>query len=1375
MTFVVRMTSVLRQLVKWFYFSFAIAAIALAIVVQAGRSFSHSLAKYPQEVSRYLSDQLNAQVTIGSLSAEWNGLKPMVDLRNLRIASQSVDSKAGQQIIALEHAQMRLDLLGSLRHLSLVWSVLQLDKAELSFNQSLDGSWHLNGMPHRADNPEQPHADLDPLIDMSLLSRRIEFGQTQLHFQFASGTAVTLNSPLLRMESSDDFHRLTLQVDVDKQKRALYLLAEGKGDPRDRQHFTSKGFVQLQQFPTSSPIAATTAFLLRNTDTPMQGEGSLDARLWFKSRPQQDGLDVAGELGIERLNLPVLERKLVLDSFTTQVMGHWLYSGQWELGLQKLAATVNNNRIEQLSLAASAESITAPIVLRTPRLELAHLQQTLDSAGVLGDGRLREVLNTLSPQGNLRNLQVAIPVRDAKAWELQANLDKVGVNAWQGVPALRKVDGFVYANQRGGFVDIDSRDGFSMHYYPTYSAPMEYQQAHGQVAWHLQPEQNQIYVNSGALDFTNGAEQARGYMWLSLPWRRNSGDIDLYLQIGAKQLNASLYSKYTPAVLPQSLLHWLEESIGPNNAGQVNQVGFTYRGTLNSHNHAARSHQLYLDMNQAQLKYHPEWPSLEAIDGRLLVSDDEVFASVDQARLFDSQVRDTWVEVAPNPGGKGELLKVDGHVEGAAADGLRVLRETMLRRYIGNNMDSWSFDGHMQTHVDIAVPLAADAPGAAQQIDIDLQAPYFAMGNLNLAMRDVSGHISYNQDSGIASEGLEAALFDEPVKALLSTRKQGDASQTLVDVDGEVTAGSLAKWSQRPEALFLNGKIPYSAHVTLNHRPANHAATTNTDDVVSDSSAPYAVVKVTSQLAGVSVDLPAPYGKSAELERPLLFSMALRDRTSLVEVNYGDNLHSLFELDPHQNNKLLNANIALDSDAKLSETPLFLVSGQLPSIDIDLWHKVLQRYWDFGAQLSADKSAGPAMPVDNTLVAGLPFRARVQLGEYQVGPLHLTDIAVEAEPLAEAWKIQFINPTATGKVILPSDTAKPLQINLQSLKLTSALLGVEPEPAAGSANAVADKPRGPSLDPRSLPNASISVDALYMDGSNYGNWSLQMHPTSQGAVFENIHGSVRGVTVNGADSEIEGARMEWGLGDTGANTHFVGSLTATDLSDVLKQWQKPDTIESKNARFRADISWAGDPQDFALKKLRGDMNIWVEKGRFRRNPGAGSDGFLRLMAILNFDSLARRLRLDFSDLYQSGLAYDQISGKVSFEPGAMTFSEPLMVISPSSRLQMMGKLDLERERINTRLVATLPVVGNFTFFTALVTGLPAAAGIYVVSKLFKKQVDQATSISYSIKGSWDDPQMSFDRLFESEESLRESVTGEEVKAKPNPRRRLRKN
>ena len=167
-------------------------------------------------------------------------------------------------------------------------------------------------------------------------------------------------------------------------------------------------------------------------------------------------------------------------------------------------------------------------------------------------------------------------------------------------------------------------------------------------------------------------------------------------------------------------------------------------------------------------------------------------------------------------------------------------------------------------------------------------------------------------------------------------------------------------------------------------------------------------------------------------------------------------------------------------------------------------------------------------------------------------------------------------------------------------------------------------------------------------------------------------------------------------------------------------------------------------------------------------PVVGSDGFLRLVALVNFDTLARRLRMDFSDLYKSGLAYDELRGSVNFDTGKLIFTEPLQMSSPSSQLQMAGSINLVDETIDSRLVATLPVAGNLTFLAALATGLPAAAGVYVVSKIFKKQVDQATSISYRIRGSWDEPEMKFDRLFESETSLRNSVSenGDTLTASP---------
>ncbi|HOY22867.1 MAG TPA: YhdP family protein [Cellvibrio sp.] len=1358
------MTTYIRKFIKWFYLLFALAAITVAVVVQAGRSFSHLLADYPQEVSSYLSNKLNAKVTIGAISAEWVGLKPMVDVRKLRIVSQ-----ADKPIIALEHARMRLDLLGSFAHARLVWSALQLDRVDMEFVQTPDGFWQIPGLPKRAVDQDQS-AELDLLIDMSLLSRRIEFSRSQLSFQFVSGAKTTLNSPLLRMENAGDFHRLVLDIDVAGKPKTLSLVAEGKGDPRNKKTFSSKAFIQLNQFPTNEPIAAVTAFLLRGIKAEVHSQGALDASLWLSNRPQREGFDLVGKLGIQRLGVPVLGRSLALDSFSADVAGHWLYSGQWQLALQQVNAKVNQQKIEGLNFAASAASFADPVMLHMQRLDLEHLNKALDGAGVLGEGRLREVMRQLSPQGELHNLRVAIPTQSPQSWELQANLAQVGVNAWHGVPALRKVDGLVYAHQHGGFVDIDSRQGFSMHYSPTYAAPMEYQQAKGRVAWRLQPDKNQIYVNSGALEFTNGDEHAKGYMWLSIPWQRNSGDIDLYLQIGAKKLDASLYSKYTPAVVPKSLLTWLEKSIGPNNAGFVNEVGFVYRGTLNNRNPAARSHQLFVDMNNAQLNYHPEWPALNGINGRLLVSDNDVFASVDSATLLNSKLGPTQISARPNPDGHGSLLRVEGNVIGGADDGMRILRESMLRRYIGANMDSWTLDGDMQTQLKIAVPLDPAGSGASQQVDIDLQSPHFEMGNIKLAMQNIKGRISFNETAGLSSEGLSGILFGEPVKALLTTKKQGDASQTLVEVAGEVDSHVLAKWTQRPEVLFMRGQFPYQAVVELNHK--------STKSEVRDASQPIAVIKVKSPLSGVTVDLPAPYGKAADTERPLQFTMSLFERSSLIRIGYDNYLDTLFELDPQQQNKLTNANIALGSQAKLATEPQFLLSGNLPGLDIELWKKVQQRYLDYNAQIAAmllkpkveNREQDTVLEVrDTRLVAGLPFRADVLLAHYQVGPLALENMQVRAERLVDGWKIGFTNPLAVGDILLHDNNNHPLAISLESLRLTSQNLGLTNVDPADAVLGLSKKARV-SIDPRLLPLADVSVAALYMDDVNYGNWSLLVRPNDKGVVFDNIHGSVKGVTVGGLDEKSGGAKMEWVVADSVASTHFVGALSASNVSDVLREWQKPDMLESQSARFKVDAMWAGDPQDFALKKMAGSIDIWLEKGRFKNNPSPGSDGLLRLMAILNFDSLARRLRLDFSDLYKSGLAYDEISGKASFVSGTMTFTEPLSVKTPSSRLQMAGKLDLENEKIDARLVATLPVVGSYTFFTALVTGLPAAAGIYVVSKLFKKQVDRATSISYSIRGDWSEPKMSFNRLFESEEDLMKSVNSTEKVVKNRKRK-----
>src|SRR5690625_7550293 len=107
----------------------------------------------------------------------------------------------------------------------------------------------------------------------------------------------------------------------------------------------------------------------------------------------------------------------------------------------------------------------------------------------------------------------------------------------------------------------------------------------------------------------------------------------------------------------------------------------------------------------------------------------------------------------------------------------------------------------------------------------------------------------------------------------------------------------------------------------------------------------------------------------------------------------------------------------------------------------------------------------------------------------------------------------------------------------------------------------------------------------------------------------------------------------------------------------------------------------------------GDVALELTEGRFSRNASGGADGILRLFAVLNVDSLARRLRLDFSDLYPSGLAYDRSRGRAHFGAGQIECREPLRVRSPSSRMQRLGRIGLVTETRGARCVATVPLAG----------------------------------------------------------------------------------
>ncbi|MDT4877002.1 hypothetical protein D3C84_589290 [compost metagenome] len=139
---------------------------------------------------------------------------------------------------------------------------------------------------------------------------------------------------------------------------------------------------------------------------------------------------------------------------------------------------------------------------------------------------------------------------------------------------------------------------------------------------------------------------------------------------------------------------------------------------------------------------------------------------------------------------------------------------------------------------------------------------------------------------------------------------------------------------------------------------------------------------------------------------------------------------------------------------------------------------------------------------------------------------------------------------------------------------------------------------------------------------------------------------------------------------------------------------------------------------------------------------------LRVFGLLNFNSIGRRLRLDFSDLLGKGLAYDRVKGLLVGSEGRFVTREPIKLEGPSSGLELDGTMDLAADRIDAKLLVTLPVSTNLPL-AALIVGAPAIGGaLFVVDKLLGDKVARFASVQYKVQGSWKNPKITFDKPFE---------------------------
>ena len=361
----------------------------------------------------------------------------------------------------------------------------------------------------------------------------------------------------------------------------------------------------------------------------------------------------------------------------------------------------------------------------------------------------------------------------------------------------------------------------------------------------------------------------------------------------------------------------------------------------------------------------------------------------------------------------------------------------------------------------------------------------------------------------------------------------------------------------------------------------------------------------------------------------------------------------------------------------------------------------------------------------------------LRLDHIYLGNQLLTDIDINALDLGDRWVVKTDSKRARGQVLIP-DNGDTIMADFEVLRLMRGE-GTAKEPADFlTLNKQLEAFR--ALDMGNWPDIDVTIADLQLNADSLGGWAFRLRPEPYRLNVTDMEGRLNSLTLTG--------NMTWSIVDERETSRFWGAITGGALADLNNLFDTDMPVTNEATNIQLDLDWPGRPDEFSIAELNGSVSLRLDEGVIlERNNSAQ---LFRIFNLLNSDTLWRRLKLDFSDLYERGVAFDAISGKAQITRGLLTMDPELQVVGPSGAFKLSGATNMASEQLNMRLVVVLPLTQNLPLAALLMgAGAPIGGALFVLDKVLGDPLSKLTSATYRVTGTWGQPKVDLQRVFDT--------------------------
>ena len=1335
-------------------------------------------------IERLVSQAVGERVSIGRIEAGWHGLRPELQLSEVRIYDGT-----GRVVLALPGIEANIAWSSLLRG-AVHFDSLLIDRPDLDIRRDAKGRISVAGLLLQQDDRAN-----NGFLKWSLAQREIVVRDAQLVWEDEQRGAppLRLANVNLVLNNSGALHRFALRASSDPALAStLDLRGELRGELPDGvqdalQHWTGRLYAELGY----TDLAA----WQRWVDYPFElaaGKGGL--RVWLGFAGQQLN-ELAADLALGsvsarlRPDLPWME----LDYLQGHVVGKRSAAAGYRNALGNVvsntavggmaagvaavvdavggavggvmgggAGSAAARRKAGAALAAPGSVATGTVydfdgrnfALRTrdgvslpgfdfnlrwqdvqtqPEQDLGALSATsLQLEPLLRvteflplPAALRATLAGIAPRGAINDVQLGWrgSLQAPQQYQLRARFDQLAAKLSATLPGFAGLSGSLEANEQGGLLKLDSTAAMLDIPAVLPAGGVQIDSLSGRLGWTLGAPALGIRLE----DVKAANEDLAIALSGSYEARAGrSGVIDLTASIPRGK--AVAVSRYIPGI-GNPLRDYLQGAI---QAGTVKDGKLRLKGDLARFPFSKPADGQFLieaQLGQVDFRFDERWPALEAVDGSIRFSGPGMEIRSRAGRILGARMGAV-VATIPDLFQSNPQLRVEGQVDGPTQEFLRYLELSPVSGWIGRFTEGARGSGDGRLTLRLGIPLAkteaTTVAGGMQflgsQIQLDPDMPTFAQ---------INGRLDFTERS-VTARGIQTQLLGGAATVGVQTRSDGAIQ---VSAQGNAATRELRRLLDMPQLARLSGTLPWRGNLLV--RRGAYELTLDSD------------------LRGVAIDLPAPLGKAASEVMPLRIERTnasdaetlrrfgnarLPARGDLTALTIGRAPGQINLLFPRQRDgqRWLMERLSIGlNDAP--QWPLaaagIQVNGTLPALDVNRWLSVMDD--TPGAANASTAAASTAAAVTLPALSALNLR----IGTLDVIGKRLHEVVLRANAVAAPLASSAMNAAANAAANPVANSAAPFSAPSSwtaqlGAREVEGMLSWRPE-GRGRVVARLKRLQIPDNTPpgegaarpesqRELPALDVVTEDLVLRNKKLGRLELQ-------AVNQGRDWRVEKLSLSNSDGQLQldGIWQSWA-----SKPSIVTNLKleVSDSGQFLARFGMADTIKGGSARIEGRLGWAGGPQVIDYPTLTGNVSLHAEKGQFLK----ADPGIAKLLGVLSLQSL---ITLDVRDLFREGFSYESLNATAAISKGVLTTSDFNMKGSAAA-VSLNGTIDLAAETQNLRM-RVVPSVGEGVATLAGVALANPLIGIplSLLQRFLQNPIGQIFALDYNVTGSWAEPRV----------------------------------